>query len=440
VIIKTLAELQQPDEGSLKFSPWGLGGRMDPADAARWQQQAVALYEISAQAPELTRLCFERARTVFSYGVLCYELYTVAGDQARLAIEQALRDRFLPFYDGVVPFTDARGEPQSITAARYEAFFDELRGKPKSWKLQPASGRPAFRFDGMLTSLLKWARAEELLAGQRDRLRDRPRVNLRNFVAHAGYHLGMPPDAEREIAELAEIVNRIWGAPSGAPLDREIVIIAWDQRGVTWGGAEGFSIDPLTGPETCVVVRAARPEELGSYDSLYEAVPSPCDYLWGPGTLADAQDWLAANQPVGDQAQVLERLFVLRYDDSRLYLPQTLPVAAGLDASRATGMWYLIRADSPNDAFGHQLQRLTQLSEHVSSGHCTCPVEALGEGSLPDVLALAAASGANVAPAQVPDARVTISWTPRSHIIHPGAGSEIPADDPSRASFRREQT
>jgi DNA-binding XRE family transcriptional regulator len=55
---------------------------------------------------------------------------------------------------------------------------------PKSWKLQPTSGRPAFRFDGMLTSLLAWARAEKLLAGQRDRLRDRPRVNLRNFVAH----------------------------------------------------------------------------------------------------------------------------------------------------------------------------------------------------------------------------------------------------------------
>jgi hypothetical protein len=440
MIIKTLAELQQPDEGSLKFSPWGLGGRMKPEDAARWQQEAVARYEISVQAPETTRLSFERVRTIFSYGVMCYELYTVAGDQARLAMEQALRDRFLPFYSGVVPFIDAKGDPQSITADNWQQFLDELNSggrlrKPKNWKLKPASERPAFRFDGMLDSLLKWAWAEKLLAGQRDRLRDRPRVKLRNFVAHATYHLGMPPDAERAIADLAELINRIWGAPSGAPLDREICIIGWDQRGVTWGRAEAFSADPLADPEACVVVRAARLEDLGSYDSLYEAVPSPCDYLWGPGARAEAQDWLAEHQPEGDQAQILERLFVLRYDDSRLYLPQTLPVAAGLEAANATGTWYLIRADSPSDAFGHQLQRLVQLSEHTSSGHCTCPVEALGEGSLQDVLARAAAIGANVAPAQVPDTRVTTSWTPRSHIIHPGAGSEIPPDDPSRARF-----
>jgi hypothetical protein len=301
VIIKTLAELQAPDEGSLKFSPWGLGGRMDPEDAARWQQEAIARYELTVQAPETTRLSFERVRTIYSYGVLCYELYTVAGDQARLTTEQALRDRFLPFYNGVVPFTDAKGAPQSIAAASWQEFFKELNSedrlrKPKSWKLQPTSGRPAFRFDGMLTSLLGWARAERLLAGQRDRLRDRPRVDLRNFVAHGTYHLAMPPDAEREIAGLAEIVNRIWGAPSGAPLDREICIIAWDQRGVTWGRAAGFSDAPLTGPATCVVVRAARLEDLGTYDSLYEAVPSPADFLWGPGTLAEAQDWLATSQ------------------------------------------------------------------------------------------------------------------------------------------------
>ena len=211
-------------------------------------------------------------------------------------------------------------------------------------------------------------------------------------------------------------------------------------RTVTWGRAEGFGLGPLNGSETGVVVRAARPEDLASYDSLYEAVASPCEYLWGPGTLAEAQEWLQAHQPESDQVQVLDRLFALRYHHTRLYLAQSLPVAAGLDPSKAAGTWYLVRADSPHDAFGHQLQRLAGPGDHVASGHCSCPVEALGEGTVQEVLSKAAAMGVTVAPVLVPDCRVPISRMPRSHIIHPGAGSEIPADDPSRTNFPSGQT
>ena len=99
MIIKTLEDLQQPDEASLRFTPLGLGPKMRPEDAAEYQQKIIARFDLSSQVPETTRNSFERVRTIYSYGVLCYELYTVAGDQARLVIEQALRDRFLPFYD-----------------------------------------------------------------------------------------------------------------------------------------------------------------------------------------------------------------------------------------------------------------------------------------------------------------------------------------------------
>jgi hypothetical protein len=433
MIIKPLSELQEPDAASLVFSP-SASGRLSAADTARWQQEAVARYEVSAQVPETTRLSFERVRTIYAYGVLCYELYTVAGDQALLAVEQALRDRFLPFYNETVPFADGQGGAQSINAASYQDFFDQLRGKPKSWKLQPVSGKAAFRFNGMLASLLRWARAENLLAGQRDRLRDRPRVSLRNFTAHGTYRLDMPGSAERAIADLSEIINRIWGAPSGEPLEREIVIIAWDQRGVIWGRAEGFELGPLDGPETCVVVRAARLEQLADYDSLYEAVTSPCEYLWGPGTLAEAEEWVNAHQPEGDQVQILDRLFALRYHNSLLHLPQSLTVAAGLDPAHSAGKWYLIRADSPADAFSHQRQLLAGIDGHNEAGQCHCPVETVGEGSLREVLALASAAGANTVPMHVPDARVTISGTPRCNRILTGSW-DIPPDDPFMARF-----
>jgi hypothetical protein len=38
---------------------------------------------------------------------LCYDLYTVAGDLARMVTEQALRDRFLRFYGDQLIFVHA---------------------------------------------------------------------------------------------------------------------------------------------------------------------------------------------------------------------------------------------------------------------------------------------------------------------------------------------
>jgi len=447
VIIRTLAELQGADAASLKLAPWGLG-RMKAEDAARVWQEQVARYDLSTQVPQARRLAFERVRTIFSYGVLCFDLYTVAGDQARLSIEQALRDRFLPFYNGTVPFTDAQQQPQSITAATYEEFYKELHAggrlrRPKSWKLQPVSGRSAMRFDGMLDSLLRWARVEGLLAGQRDRIRDRPRLDLRNFAAHPAYHLEMPHDAEAEIADLAAIINRLWGAPSGAPQARELMIVAWDQRGVMWGRADGFDSAPLAEPATCVVVLAiphdlgVRGTDLGSYDSLYETTATPAQYLWGPGDIPGALGWLQAVHPSGDEIQVLDRLFALRFDNSRLYVPQSLPVAAGLSPAQTTGSWYLIRADSPVDAFSHQRQLLAGVDGHSGSGHCECPVETLGEGPLQNVLGLAAAAGVSVTSVIVPDIRVPMSREPRCNRILGNGAWDAPPDDPAMVGLLR---
>lgn len=419
MIIKTLAELAQPDEASLHFTPWGLGPKMRAEDAAEYQQKLIARYELSERIPETTRNSFERLRTIYSYGVLCYELYTVAADQARLVVEQALRDRFVLFYDGMVTFTDAQGADHPVTASKFDDVYrgihqDGRLFKPKSWRLKLRGGHAPIRFDGMLTSLLRWARAEGLLGGQRDRMRDGPRVRLRNYAAHPGYHLETPVDAAGEIADLAAIINRLWGAPAGAPVRREIVAIAWTDTAVTSGLARYFSTAPLQGEPSCVIVRANPDDpELLQYDARYEATAYPCDYLWGPGTWQDGQAWLEREQPDGDEAQLLDRLFILRFHQKRLYLPQVPPIVAGLGDDQKDGIWYVIRADSPFDAFSHQRQILAGIPGHVSAGHCQCPADTLGRGGWQEALDLAAAAGVDVKPQIVPDVRVTMSHMPR---------------------------
>ena len=77
--IKTLAELTRPDQRTLAFTPLGLStmGLLRGEDAAEFQQQVIAHCDLSENVAEGTRNSFERLRTLHSYGVLCYEAYTV---------------------------------------------------------------------------------------------------------------------------------------------------------------------------------------------------------------------------------------------------------------------------------------------------------------------------------------------------------------------------
>jgi len=430
-MIKSLAELQQPDEASLLFSPLGLGAKMRPEDAADFQQRVTAQYTLSSRVPESTRLSFERVCTIYSYGVLCYELYTVAGDQARLVAEQALRDRFLPFYGGVVNFVDGQGQSQVVTVGDFDALHKAIRtedGRLRGWKLQLADGRSRIAFSGEFSSLLRWARAEGILGGQRDRVRDDPRVRLRNFVAHPTYHLGTPVDAANDIADLAAIINGLWGVSPGAQVRREVLAVGWDHRTVIWGRAAAFDTGPLNDAAVFVLVLADPDDDLASYDARYETTTHPCDYLWGPGSWPDAWAWLQREQPHGDDALTLDRLSMLRYDGKILYLPQAIPVVAGLPTEGRTGLWYLIRADSPADAFSHQRQTLAEVAGHKPVGHCICPVETIGDGAWSEALSLAAAAGANVTPRPVPDVRSAMSRMPRCNEILGNGSWTIPAE------------
>lgn len=426
VEITTLAQMQEPDDRSLMWSVW----TAEPDKATELAQYALGQIELCAEVPETTCKSFERLCLLFAYGILSYDLYTVAGDLARLVIEQALRERFLPFYDGTVNF-DAHGMPQSLSAASYEELYWAIRkpdGRLRGWKLQLRSGEEPFVFSGGLKSLLRWARAEHLLGGQADRLRDQHRTWFRNFVAHPSYHLQGPDHAERAITDLADVINRLWGAPACTAVSREPVIITWTDRAVTWGPAA--HIPEGSEPVSVVVLATPGDPELGDYDALYETTSRPSAWLWGPGTPGDASQWLKDHPQPGDQAETIDRLFLLRYNDSLLWLPQKPATAASLAGTTTSGTWYLLRADSPFPAFNHQRCVLSGYTDpehgtrHDPAGNCrACPTQTIAIGGLLEILDRAAQVGANVTPQPVPDVHVSTSHMPRANKIHEGGWS-----------------
>ncbi|WP_411089260.1 hypothetical protein [Streptomyces sp. 061-3] len=64
--IQSLNELQAADERSLAFSPFGLGERIRPEDAAKFQQSQVLGIELADQVAEVTRQTFDRLRRVYA--------------------------------------------------------------------------------------------------------------------------------------------------------------------------------------------------------------------------------------------------------------------------------------------------------------------------------------------------------------------------------------
>lgn len=175
---------------------------------------------------------------------------------------------------------------------------------------------------------------------------------------------------------------------------------------------------------TCVIVRADPLDRtLGSsFDTMYEMTARPFDYLWGPGTWPDAARWLERTSPAGDEVAVLDRLFLMRYHDGHLYMPRNARIAGALQKGDRTGIWYLLRADYPADAFGHQRQILAGAQGHSSDGYCReCPVETIAAGSWQEMIDHCAAAGEDVTPRLVPDIRSTMCRIPRwNQLINDG--------------------
>src|SRR2546425_4288084 len=216
--IRTFAELTTPDEGSLRFTPLGLAtsGQLRPEDAAQFQQRSIAPADLIPAVADGTRASFERLRALHSYGVLCYDLFTVVDDLRWVVLEQALRERFIAFYTGAIPIVNSSGTKSVFRTSDFEAINGAFRrggSHAKGWQLELRSRQTAIRIPLSLGPLLRWARQEGLLNGQRNRrveevLFDR----MRNRFAHgSGFRIGMPNQSALAIRDLAEIINRLWG-------------------------------------------------------------------------------------------------------------------------------------------------------------------------------------------------------------------------------------
>jgi hypothetical protein len=129
---------------------------MEPEDAARFQQEVISHPELAPVVPQRVRDCIERLRTIYSYGVLWYDFFTVAYDQAQLALEFTLRERFLeftgvPYSSGTKPESLAAFQPPRSTSCNM-GISRHLTSRGDGWRLVVRQTGATIYFDGMLGS------------------------------------------------------------------------------------------------------------------------------------------------------------------------------------------------------------------------------------------------------------------------------------------------
>jgi hypothetical protein len=210
----------------------------------------------------------------------------------------------------------------------------------------------------------------------------------------------MPNQSALAIRDLAEIINRLWGetTPGGrlypAPVEREVLVIGWSPGWST--GEVGSSVTVMRGDQLVehdkpdgwaylVVLGVPRDEQLSEFDARYELTTYLTDLLWGPGTREEGLAWLDGALPSADQVTHLDRVFAVRRHDGKVYIPCRPEVLLALPEKARTGLWHLVRADFPNDAFAHvrHLDAEQPCPELEFGG---CPVEELAEGSWQDAV------------------------------------------------------
>jgi hypothetical protein len=367
-----LKAMLTPDETTLRFSGYGFGGRLMPRDSAEflaWQMSQTALAE---EIPDDVREVFARVQKVFIYGLLDYDFFTVAASETHLALEGALRARFVSWYNNKIPLL-VDGELESLTVATFNDLFRYLRDNRRGGQTRLAEDPPESP-PRSYPELFTWARARGLLAGQRNVGVFDGLVERRNDAAHPERHsVYMPPSVYRLMRDAAEIINHLWGVttPGGrmfpGPVARlpRLFALSFDAT-----AAKTLTFADLTGEDenadwSYTLVLAAEQEELWGHDPFSpqnislairpgsQTTEFPAEILHGPCGLADMLAFVQnVDETEGDAVEFQDRIFYVRATEDEVD-----PVRSAGDLARAKlthvkgDRWYVLRADHPIDAF-----------------------------------------------------------------------------------------
>jgi hypothetical protein len=391
-------QLRDVDERARVFAGSFPGGeRTTDATVVRRHQERIKNTDLVSAVPGSVIDNFERLRTMHTYGALAYDLYSVVEQTHAFVLEQALGERFIEFYAGLIPFGNKDGKSIPLRASTFREVHAAVSRKGSHYNSRclhlPARSDP-ITFSSSFYSLLSWARGMGFLRGQQNRFREDLKRQLRNEFAHPKDHsLVGPIDSANAICTLAEIINHLWGAttPGGGryppPVVREVLILGRAQSGDS--RSLGYPVAMSEGQvhddwEYYVVCGYRHDGALLDAEPPFERTNIPTELLWGPGPARAAMEWIDANDPQPDTVDHLDRLFFIGLRGGRPEYPEPIDrLEAGRLKQGGFEESFTIRADFPGHALGHVRGLLEPRTRHSSKGYCPeCPTETIAAGEI----------------------------------------------------------
>jgi hypothetical protein len=400
-----VTEVFQPDPIWRSLGIFGYSG--EPEILLADLQEMIAAARLSERVPEDVRRQFEGVCKHFLHGFFEYDFFWVAAGRAYLIAESALRHRFLEYYGHQIPFISRDGlKTDVLTVGNFESLWQLLRDRRRrrEWLLESKhSDRPHRQFDGSLAALLRWAFDEQLLPGRRATWIARVFAGFRNMAGHPSYGCQPPAEPAWQICDVAELINCLWGERTAGgrlfPIPRLVhrvpvaIIRDFESGSVSFGTAERFADwDDVNDRAGVTLVLASIGDDIANFRHGFESTRCPSTAIWGPGSRKDALAYLALNPVSEDDVAYVDRLFLVRTGrDMRakvgpfdwpvegVELPRSTDAALALPARKQSGNWYVIRADYPDDAFEHVIQRRRSGAQHKirRAPRCLCGVDEL---------------------------------------------------------------
>jgi hypothetical protein len=340
--------------------------------------EEMAALPLPAEAPAEVSKQWDRLKELYVEGLFSYQNFTRVEREAPRVLEVALKVRFLEHYRREIPIV-----VDAVEAIRVVRTFDDVDGLfwgRAGGKSISLAGHP--RFNASLASLVKWARRERYLYGQRNRVREEMTVVNRNRLQHSEFDLIVaPPDALRTMSEICQMIRRLWWHDTPGrdaypgPARRSPWIVGF---GPLEGEGTWFPIELLAEADTrerenrtWFVVMAADREHPLDWRSGLDMTATPIDPLWGPGPWEAMVDAIRQQRDTWgeDAVEILDRVFYIRARHGMVEPSRSERQLIGL-ATASEDRWYVVRADDPRAAAAH-VNRLVAGICNRTQGWCS---------------------------------------------------------------------
>lgn len=341
--------------------------------------EQAARMELPTAVPQQVRDQFAKVQRMYAGGVFTYDNFTACVREAYRVLEVALKVRFAERYATGVPILTRDGREEVEDLDRF------LELPPRARHV--LRGHP--HFNGSLSAHMRWARSEGLLYGERNRVRERLTIAIRNDELHDVHdRTRMPPDARYALCAAGEMIAILWGAAMPTKLwypgtvEREVMVFG---QGPKEHESIRFLLEQLsevpeddeTDLRSWFVLRVAFEQDLFFWDPQFQLTGTPVEILWGPASWGDLLQVAEAHGAVADHATFVDRLFFVRQVGGEYELPRNAEQARRTQEVMGE-RWLVVRADSPSDVIEH-LRRVR--AGTCAPRPCNCPLTVLYEPS-----------------------------------------------------------